>query len=141
MKKSYEEPSVEEGFNLIIDAPKKFKFYAFDFDGTIVQNKFPDIGEIIDGTVDKMNKLWKDLANIIIVWTCRYSDVENEARAFLLKNKIPFDFINENPIVNYGSPKVFAHEYFDDRNMPLGSDFCKCGQVKHVGGDECVDCS
>jgi len=120
MQKSYEPPSVGEGFDTIIEPPKKFKFYAFDFDGTIVENKFPEIGEIINGTAEKMNALWESLSNIIIVWSCRGGKYSNQMREFMIKNKIPFDFINENPIFNTGSPKVFAHEYYDDRNIPIG---------------------
>jgi predicted kinase len=116
MKNSYEKPLIEEGFSEIIEAPKRFRFFAFDFDGQIVKNKFPEIGEIIDGTVIKMNNLWEDLQNIIIISTCRSGDYENLAREFLIKNKIPFDFINENPVFETGSRKVFAHEYYDDRN-------------------------
>jgi len=116
MQKSYESPSFEEGFSEIIEAPTKYRFYAFDFDGTIVENKFPEIGDIIDGTVQKMNKLFEDLSNIIIIWTVRSGEYERLARAFLIKNKIPFDFINENPIFDPGGRKIFAHEYFDDRN-------------------------
>lgn len=116
MKKSYEIPTEDEGFSKIIKTPQKFKFYAFDFDGVIVENKFPEIGEIIDGTVNKINALYEDLANIIIVWTCRSGDFEHRIRDFMLKHKILFDFINENPIVDFGSRKIFAHEYYDDRN-------------------------
>ena len=116
MQKTYEYPIHDEGFDLILEAPKKYRFYAFDFDGTIVQNKFPEIGEIIDGTVDRMNDLYLDFENVIIVWTSRSGEHERLARAFLLKNKIPFDFINENPVFDTGSRKIFAHEYFDDRN-------------------------
>ena len=116
MKKSYEPPSLEEGFNQLIEAPKSFKFYAFDFDGTIVKNKFPEIGEIIDGTVEIMNSLWSEMKNIIIIWSCRSGDYENQMRAFLLKNKLPFDFINQNPVFDTGGRKIFAHEYYDDRN-------------------------
>lgn len=116
MSKSYEVPSLEEGFDQIIQAPKKYRFYAFDFDGTIVENECPKIGEIIDGTVDKMNALFEDLSNIIVVWTNRSGNLESQMRHFLIKNKIPFDFINENPIWESGSRKIFAHEYHDDRN-------------------------
>ena len=117
MKKSYTQSSTEEGFTKIIEAPKRFRFYAFDFDGTIVENKFPEIGEIIDGTVEKLNKIYEDVSNVIIVWTCRSGDYVNQMRKFLCDNKIPFDFINENPMVDFGSPKIFAHEYYDDRNI------------------------
>ena len=119
MKQSYEPPSLEEGFSQIIEVPQRFRFHAFDFDGTIVENKFPEIGEIIFGRVERMNQLWEDLSNIIIIWSCRNGDYENQMRAFLLKNKIPFDFINENPIFDTGSRKIFAHEYHDDRNCIL----------------------
>lgn len=113
MQSSYEEPSMSEGFCRIITPPKKFKFHAFDFDGTIVENKFPDIGEIIDGTVDRLNKLYQDLSKIIIIWTCRSGNYENEMREFLLKQKIPFDFINENQMIDNGGRKIFAHKYYD----------------------------
>jgi len=116
MQKSYEPPLLEEGFSEIIEAPKRFTFHAFDFDGTIVENKFPEIGEFLVGVVPKLNSLYRDLSNIIIVWTCRSGDYENDMRNFMIKNKVPFDFINENPMVNYGSRKIFANVYHDDRN-------------------------
>jgi len=116
MQDSYEPPTTEEGFSEIIEAPKRYIFHAVDFDGTIVENKFPEIGEIISGKVDELNALWEDLSNIIIIWTCRSGDFENQARAFLNKNKIPYDFINENPVVNFGSRKIFANVYHDNRN-------------------------
>ncbi len=116
MKKSYECPELSEGFDEINFAPTKFRFYAIDFDGIIVQNQFPDIGEVVTETAIKMRDLWKDLSNIIIIWTCRSGDFQNQMRAFLLKEKIHFDFINENPIFNTHSNKIFAHEYWDDRN-------------------------
>ena len=117
MKQSYEPPTLEEGFSKIIEAPTRFKFHAFDFDGTIVEHRFPEIGEIIPGQVNRMNELWEDLSNIIIVWSCRDGDYSNQMRNFMLKNKIPFDFINENPMFEMGGRKIFAHTYCDDRNV------------------------
>lgn len=46
-------------------------------------------------------------------------DKLNRMRKFLIDEKIPFDFINENPLVDFGSRKIFAHEYYDDRNKKL----------------------
>ncbi len=115
METSYEKPSRDEGFSDIVEAPTNFKFHAFDFDGTLVENKFPSIGEVISGRVDQLNRLYKDISNVVIIWTCRDGDYKNQMRNFLIKNKIPFDFINENPLCGFGSRKVFAHRYYDDR--------------------------
>lgn len=115
---TYERPNADEGFTSILKPPR-YNFHAFDFDGTIVGNNFPEIGEVIDGTVERMNDLYADLSNIIIIWTCRSGDFVSQMKAFLQKSKIPFDYINENPLVSYGSPKIFAHRYYDDRNIQL----------------------
>jgi len=122
MQESYQKPSTDEGFDACCQSPDRFTFYAVDFDGTIVENKFPEIGAIVESKVEEMQEWWILNENIIIIWTCRSGDYLNQMRAFLLKNDIPFDFINENPIVNYGSPKIFAHEYHDDRNAPQADD-------------------
>lgn len=120
MVESYECPSIiDEKFDEIWIAPTKYNYYAFDFDGTIVEHKFPDIGKEIPEITNKMRELWKSLNNIIIIWTCRSGDYLNQMKAFLIKQKIPFDFINENPLVDFGSPKIFAHEYYDDRNSTV----------------------
>jgi len=116
MSNNYEKPSLDEGFDVIYTGPERYKFYAFDFDGTIVENDFPTIGPVIPETVNKIKLLWQNQENIIIIWTCRSGNFENEARAFLLKNKIPFNYINENPLFDVGGRKIFAHKYFDDRN-------------------------
>lgn len=118
MSEAYEKPELDEGFSLIEQMPKYYKFYAFDFDGIIVENQFPNIGPIQKRYVDIMRNL-EELSNIIIIWTCRSGEYEKVMRAFLLAEKIPFDFINENPILDYGSRKIFANEYFDDRNSNL----------------------
>lgn len=116
MAQNYEKPDVEEGFSIIYFPPKQFTFHAFDFDGTIVEHKFPEVGKIIYEKANEMKELWKDIHNVIIVWTCRSGDYENQSKAFLLKHRIPFDFINENPLFDMGSRKIFAHVYHDDRN-------------------------
>ena len=116
MLSSYEAPSIDEGFVEFRKGSEKFRFYAFDFDGTIVENTFPAIGDRIEERISQMKLLWSNLTNILIIWTCRAGNPLNEMNQFLLKEKIPFDFINENPLVYFGSPKVYAHEYCDDRN-------------------------
>lgn len=119
MLAAYECPRVDEGFDEIIEPPKRFRFHAFDFDGTLVENRSPEIGEIIQGTVDKLNALFEDLSNVIILWTCRSGDLESQMKDFLAKTKIRYDFINENPIWDPGSRKIFSHYYYDDRNVAI----------------------
>ncbi|MFW6273045.1 MAG: AAA family ATPase [bacterium] len=114
-KENYEAPTKEEGFNEILKPPSKWKFYAVDFDGTLVTNKFPEVGSLKKDTVEKIHKLYKDINNIIILWTCRSGDYLNQATTFLAQNNIPIDLVNENPLCGFDcSNKVFAHEYIDD---------------------------
>lgn len=119
MKLNYEPMSLDEGFDEIMPTPVHFHTIAYDFDGTIVENEFPDIGKINENIVSDMRERWKSLGNIIIIWSCRHSDEKSRMRQFLIKNEIPFDFINENPLFETGSRKVFAHEYVDDRNVMM----------------------
>lgn len=126
MSDTYQEPCQSEGFCEVYNPSEEYKFHAFDFDGTIVENCFPsseiDSDWIIESTVSKIKDLYCDMNNIIIIWSCRSGDHECQMREFLIKNNIPFDFINENPIFNTRSSKIFAHEYYDDRNQILPSE-------------------
>lgn len=115
---TYETPTESEGIYKVYSPPKSdsYKFYCWDFDGTIVTETFPGIGNIKSESVEMMRKQYKSVNNIIIIWTCRGGDHLNQARKFLMDNNIPFDYINENPLCGFEcSNKVFAHKYYDDR--------------------------
>ena len=43
---------------------------ALDFDGTIVEHKFPDIGALKPNVVGVINQLFNE-GYYIIIWTCR----------------------------------------------------------------------
>lgn len=95
------------------------KIIAVDFDGTIVQNKWPEIGKINDFVVNKMRRE-KEEGTIIILWTCRTGRELREAVEFCEKNEIPIDYANEDcnwVKENFGNNgiKIFAHQYWDDR--------------------------
>lgn len=128
MVESFQEPSNNEGIRNIINASGlKYYFRAVDFDGTICDNNFPEIGEPKSEMIDKIRMWWANLYNMIIIWTCRSGDYEAQMKAWLIENDVPFDYINENPVIDYGSRKIFAHEYWDDRNRPDwqgGNDDC-----------------
>jgi predicted kinase len=116
--KSYEPPNGDEGFSSVMKGPTAYKFYAYDFDGTLVENRFPQIGLPIRAKIKQLREKWRSFHNIIIIWTCRSGQTLYQMKDYLISNKIPFDFINENPLVNHGSPKIYANEYHDDRNAP-----------------------
>ena len=94
---------------------------AVDFDGTIVENKYPQIGELQSGAQVTLQRLHRE-GHKIIIWTCRSGERLVEAVNFLLWHGIPFDQVNDNlreNIEQYGgnSRKVCADIYIDDRNL------------------------
>ena len=92
---------------------------AIDFDGTIVEDKFPQIGELKEGARATINAL-KHEGYFIIIWTCRTGAKMLEAEAFLRKEGVLFDVINESSPANLAkyegrdTRKVYAHIYIDD---------------------------
>lgn len=100
--------------------PKK-EILAIDFDGTVVDNDYPEIGKLLPGAKEALQEL--ALKFKITFWTCRSGKSLNEMKKFLEEGGIPFDTINEE-IPGYNdftdSRKIFAHYYIDDRNFPGG---------------------
>ncbi|NJM14000.1 MAG: hypothetical protein HC896_00200 [Bacteroidales bacterium] len=100
---------------------------AIDFDGTIVEHAFPEIGKPIEGAFEVMKKLQMN-GHQLILWTCRNNEdpslegrkVLEEAAEFCESYGLEFDAIN----CNVGSiginpePKVYADLYVDDHNFP-----------------------
>ncbi|MBT5188196.1 MAG: hypothetical protein HOM01_15415 [Kordiimonadaceae bacterium] len=95
------------------------KVIAIDFDGTIVHESYPEIGEAIEGAVESIRRI-KELGAEIVIWTCRTNEQLGDARHWLVSMGIPFDFINENTtteLEHWGTDprKVAADRYIDDR--------------------------
>ena len=93
---------------------------AVDFDGTIVEQRYPAIGPIMPNAVESINRLYDD-GHYIIIWTSRDGAPLLEAINFLLHEGVKFHRVNDgNPenIQEHGtnSRKVFAHRYIDDHN-------------------------
>ncbi|PDP77816.1 hypothetical protein [Porphyromonas gingivalis] len=95
---------------------------AIDFDGTLFQDTYPPVGEVMPGAVSAMQTL-RQRGHYLIIWTCRYGEYLTDAVNALLEHGIPFDRINDhNPenIRQYGGEagkKVYAHLYIDDKNL------------------------
>lgn len=97
---------------------RKLKVIAVDFDGTIVEHNFPEIGKMKENVVAKMRK-WYEEGHTICIWTCRTDQYEQDARKYLADNNIPFHYFNENPTSSFGDGcrKILAHVYLDDRAL------------------------
>lgn len=94
---------------------------AIDFDGTIVENRYPEIGNLRPGAAEAIKQLRKD-GYVLILWTCRTGLELGRAVKFCSENGIRFDGINQNlrsEIVKYGgdSRKIGADIYIDDRGL------------------------
>ena len=95
------------------------KIIAVDFDGCLVVNKYPDVGEPIEKNIQKLKDEQAAGAKAIL-WTNRVEKYLEDALAFCELHGIIFDAVNENlpEIIEAfgGDPrKIFANEYWDDR--------------------------
>ena len=92
---------------------------AIDFDGTIVEAKYPNIGYLREGAKEYINKLYEEGYGIVIN-TCRTGIMEADAINFLARNGINYHYINCNfpyLIEMFGSDcrKISADVYIDDK--------------------------
>ena len=95
-------------------------YICVDFDGTIVDHRFPDIGAPVPGAIEWLKKLQKAGA-LIILFTMRsdgrkYGNVLSAAVDYVEKNGVKLFGINENPDQAEwtSSPKAYGHLYIDD---------------------------
>jgi hypothetical protein len=108
------------------------KIIAIDFDGCIVTNKFPDVGEPILEAVSAIKAEQRDGAKVIL-WTCRVGAQLEAAVNMCTALGIGLDAINKNlpSIVEaFGSDtrKIFANEYWDDRSVIMPPPLCADAQ-------------
>lgn len=94
---------------------------AVDFDGTLCQDKFPDIGEEIPFGISAV-KAAQANGNKVILWTCRNGAALEAALAWCEERGLHFDAVNENlPEVQarWGGDtrKVWCDYYIDDKNL------------------------
>ena len=97
------------------------RIIAVDFDGTLCENKYPDIGAPIPRVIEFVKRQKAD-DNIIILWTCRAGQQLADAVTWCKNQGLIFDYINENVKENvamYGGDtrKVFADVYIDDKTL------------------------
>lgn len=117
---------------------QKKPIVAVDFDGTIVENKYPGIGKPMMFAFETLKKL-QDEGHILILWTYRSGKSLDEAVEFCKQNGIEFYAINrsypEEEFSEEISRKIQADIFIDDRNI---GGFYGWGQVYRelIGEDE-----
>lgn len=102
-------------------SPDDIKTIGIDFDGTIVENDFPKVGEEIADAIRTMKDLQR-IGKKIILWTCRGGDYLDQAIGWLKSKEFIPDAIN-NDITLYSltipkGPKIWCDLFIDDRNFP-----------------------
>lgn len=93
---------------------------AVDFDGTIVEHRYPDIGRTRPLAFQTLKAL-QEKGHRLILWTYRSGCELDNAINFCLKHGIEFYAVNKNYPEEVwgetGSRKILADVYIDDRNL------------------------
>lgn len=95
---------------------------AVDFDGTIVEHKYPAIGPEIPFAIDTLKKLAADRHKLIL-WSVREGKLLEEAVEFCRQRGLEFYAINrdypeeEKGQNNHYSRKLKVDLFIDDRNL------------------------
>lgn len=113
----------------------KNNIIAVDFDGTLCENRWPEIGEPNEDLITYLKERQKN-GDKIILWTCRVGDMLKDAVEWASQSEIVEAFGSD-------TRKVFANEYIDDRafttfGLPYIKrkiDGCVCDTA-----DTCYDC-
>ncbi len=95
-------------------------YICVDFDGTIVDHRFPEIGPPVPEALEWMGKI-QAAGGRLILFTMRsdggkHGDVLSQAVNYLSANGIKLYGVNENPTQVYWtkSPKAYGNIYIDD---------------------------
>lgn len=96
---------------------------AVDFDGTIVEHKYPKIGSEIPFATDTLKMLIRD-GHQLILWSVREDDLLKEAVDWCHERGVDFYAVNKDYPEENGresnhsfSRKIKADIFIDDRNL------------------------
>lgn len=97
------------------------KILAVDFDGTIVEDKYPSIGKPMIFAFETLLQLQKD-GHRLILWTYRHGKKLDDAVNFCKENGIEFYAVNSSYLEEDFDPKqasrkINADIFIDDRNV------------------------
>ena len=95
---------------------------AIDFDGTIVEPRYPSIGRELPFAIETLKKLTEE-GHRLILWTVREGRLLEEAVTFCRERGLEFYAVNrdypeeEKGKNNHFSRKLKADLWIDDRNL------------------------
>jgi len=94
---------------------------AVDFDGTIVEHQYPEIGKEITFALPTLRAL-QEQGHQLILWTYRSGKELEEAVEYCRRNGVEFYAVNasypeEEFDEDYDSRKIDADIFIDDRNI------------------------
>lgn len=115
------------------------KVIAVDFDGTIVEHAYPQIGKEMLFAFATLKELQKR-GHKLILWTYRHGEYLTDAVEFCKKNGLEFYAVNKNfPEENWDqnvARKINADIFIDDRNVGGFLGWSEIWQILHPeGGD------
>lgn len=99
------------------------KIIAVDFDGTLCENNWPEIGEPNEKLIEYLRNVRDNGAGAkLILWTCRTGELLQNAIDWCAERLLYFDAVNENlpEVLEWmggDSRKIFANVYIDDKNF------------------------
>lgn len=106
---------------------------AVDFDGTIVEHRYPEIGREIPFATTTL-KMLTEQRHLLILWTVRHGKLLQEAVDWCKERGVEFYAVNKNypeeQVDNEGGYcKINAELFIDDRNLGGIPDWGKIYQM------------
>ena len=116
-------PSLHEREGVIWEEIMPNYILAVDFDGTLCESAWPDIGYPKQDVIDYVLEQQRNGAKLIL-WTNRCDEKLNEAVKWCKAHGIEFDAVNDNlpsMVAAFGNNcrKVYADLYLDDKNLTV----------------------
>jgi hydroxymethylpyrimidine pyrophosphatase-like HAD family hydrolase len=115
------------------------KVIAVDFDGTIVEHRYPEIGKEMLFAFATLKAL-QQKGHKLILWTIRTGEMLEEAVEYCKKNGVEFYSVNKNypeeQLDNKTSRKLNADIFIDDRNLGGFIGWSEVWQMLHPDGKE-----
>ena len=100
---------------------RKSLLIAVDFDGTVVEDKYPGVGKAKPFAIETLKMLQND-GHRLILWTYRHGSKLKDAVRFMDENGVPPYAVNRSYPEEESHPsdvsrKIHADLFIDDRNF------------------------